>query len=392
MQARALNLVRIHGIDIRLDPSLALIFLLVVYSLGAGLFPNWHPEWPRALAWSTALAAGVLFFSSLLAHELAHSIVAQLHGIRVPRITLFVFGGVSELESEPQAPKTELKIAIVGPLTSLLLGILFSTIGGALAGESFVETLKTSPANAMAGLGPAATLFLWLGPVNVVLAIFNLIPGFPLDGGRVLRAALWWITGDLRRATEWASRAGRGFAWALMGLGIWEALGGGLVQGLWLVLIGWFLNNAARGSYTQLIMSQTMEALSVGDLMRTRFESIDAASPLQAFIEEKLLRSDQIAWPVLENGRPVGLIGLGSVRAALQSGRSLRAVSDAMAGIDVTTRPSVRGREALKLLVESHSDPIPVLDGGEIVGLLFHADITRWLAVHEIESRHGVRI
>jgi len=391
MPARTLSLIRIHGIDIRLDPSLALIFLLVVYSLGAGLFPNWHPDWPSALAWGTALTAGVLFFSSLLAHELAHSIVAQLHGIRVPRITLFVFGGVSELESEPQAPKTEFKIAIVGPLTSLLLGVLFSAIGGQLAGDAFVETLQTDPGSAMAGLDPAATLFLWLGPVNVMLAIFNLIPGFPLDGGRVLRAAVWWITGDLRRATEWASRAGRGFAWALMGLGIWEALGGGLVQGLWLMLIGWFLNNAARGSYTQLLLSQAMEALSVADLMRTRFESIDAASPLQAFIEDKLLRSDQIAWPVLRDGQPVGLIGLGSIRVALQSGRPPQAVGDAMSRIDVTTRPSVRGREALRLLVESHNDPIPVMESGQIVGLLFHADLTRWLAVHEIETRHGLR-
>ncbi len=391
MRTRGFRLGKIHGIEICLDISLAIIFFLVIYSLGAGLFPQWHPTWGPALAWGTATAAGVLFFASLLAHELAHSIMAQRHGIAVPRITLFVFGGVSELASEPQSPDTEFRVAIVGPLMSLALGAVFTLAGTSLAGGEFVDSLQADPEDAMASLGPGATLLLWLGPINVMLAVFNLIPGFPLDGGRVLRAALWWLSGDLRRATEWASRVGRGFAWGLMGLGVWEALAGALVQGLWLLLIGWFLNNAARSSYMQLLLTQAMESLTVKDLMRTRFESVQPDAPLQAFIDQKLLRSDQIAWPVLRDRVLVGLIGLESIRSALKAERPPETVGDAMVGIEDSIEANVRGGDALKLLVASKSDPIPVLEAGQLVGLLFHADLVRWLALHEIESRQNLR-
>lgn len=390
MRGKGLRLVEIHGIEIRLDLSVAIIFFLVVYSLGAGLFPQWHEDWSSGLSWATALAAALLFFASLLAHELAHSIMAQRHGIAVPRITLFVFGGVSELETEPRTPSTEFSIAIVGPLTSLGIGLLFLLLGLQLAEPGFIDAFEADPEAAMAALGPLATLCMWLGPVNLMLAIFNLVPGFPLDGGRVLRAALWWLGGDLRRATESASQVGRAFAWGLMAWGAWAALGGALIQGLWLLLIGWFLNNAARASYLQLLLAQAMESLEVADLMRTRFESIEAGDPLQAFIDDKLLRSDQVAWPVLDGGHPVGLIGLDSIRARLKEPGHPSTVSDAMGSIHESVSPHLRGREALKLLLESRRDPIPVVEAGRLVGLLYHADLMRWLALHEIETREKI--
>ena len=392
LRGKGFRLGQVHGIEIRLDISVAIIFFLVVYSLGAGLFPQWHPDWPPGLVWGTALLAALSFFASLLAHELAHSIMAQRHGIAVPRITLFVFGGVSELESEPRTPRTEFSIAIVGPLTSLALGLVFSFLGIQFAGAGFLGQLESEPEAAMASLGPVATLFMWLGPVNLMLAIFNLVPGFPLDGGRVLRAALWWFGGDLRGATERASQVGQGFAWALMAWGAWEALGGALIQGMWLLLIGWFLNNAARASYVQLLLTQAMESLEVADLMRTRFESVQADVPLQEFIDEKLLRSDQVAWPVLDGRDPVGLVSLDSVRSSLKEGRKPRTVAEAMGGIVGPVSPHLRGREALKLLIESRRDPIPVIDAGQLVGLLYHADLMRWLALHEIETRERTHI
>ncbi len=390
MRGKGFRLVEVRGIEIRLDPSVAIIFFLVVYSLGAGLFPQWHPDWATGIAWATALAAALLFFMSLLAHELAHSIVAQRHGIAVPRITLFVFGGVSELESEPRTPGTEFRIAIVGPLTSLALGMLFSGLGLELAGAGFLDELQADPEAAMATLGPLATLLMWLGPVNLMLAVFNLVPGFPLDGGRVLRAVLWWRSGDLRRATESASQVGRMFAWAIMAWGVWAAFGGALVQGLWLMLIGWFLNNAARASYLQLLLAQAMESLEVADLMRTRFESVQADEPLQAFIDEKLLRSDQEAWPVLEGGHPIGLVGLDSIRARLKEDSQAQTVAEVMGGIHESVSPHLRGREALQLMLESRRDPIPVVDAGQLVGLLHHADLMRWLALHEIDRRRQI--
>jgi Zn-dependent protease len=387
MRGKGFRLGEVHGIEIRLDLSVAIIFFLVVYSLGAGLFPQWHADWSTGLSWATALAAAVLFFASLLAHELAHSLMAQRHGIAVPRITLFIFGGVSELEMEPRTPNTEFSIAIVGPLMSFALGLTFSALGLQLAHAGFLDDLQADPEAAMASLGPVATLLMWLGPVNLMLAIFNLVPGFPLDGGRVLRAALWWLGGDLRRATESASQVGRAFAWAIMAWGAWAALGGALVQGLWLLLIGWFLNNAARASYLQLLLAQAMESLEVADLMRTRFESIHAGDPLQDFIDNKLLRSDQVAWPVLEGGHPVGLIGLDSIRDRLKEEAQPRTVADAMGSIHESVSPHLRGSEALKLLLESRRDPIPVVDAGRLVGLLYHADLMRWLALHQIETR-----
>jgi len=337
--------------------------------------------------WGTALAAGVLFFASLLAHELAHSVVAKVRGIPVPRITLFVFGGVSELEREPDTPATEFLIAIVGPAMSALLGFAFTSLGAMLAGADFAGDVLKDPEAAMAHLGPGATLFLWLGPINFMLAFFNLIPGFPLDGGRVLRAILWGISGDLRSATQWASNMGRAFAWALMGFGVLQALGGNFMQGVWLLLIGWFLNNAARNSYVQLLVQQTFDELIVGNLMRTHFEVIGPDVTLEAFVNEFLLRSAQVAWPVVEAGKAIGLITFDDARETSEAERATQTVRDVMSPIDERLSPDVGGRDALRTLAESERDPLPVMRGEHIVGLLHRGDIARWLALHQLDAQ-----
>ena len=382
-----MSLGRLFGIEIRLDFSVLIVFALVVYSLGAALFPRWHPTWDATLTWGTALAAGILFFASLLAHELAHSVVAKLRGIQVPRITLFVFGGVSELEREPNTPATEFLIAIVGPAMSALLGFAFTWLGAMLAGADFTADVFRDPEAAMADLGAGATLFLWLGPINFMLAFFNLIPGFPLDGGRVLRAVLWGISGDLRSSTQWASNMGRAFAWALMGFGVLQALGGNFVQGVWLLLIGWFLNNAARNSYVQLLMQQAFEELIVGNLMRTHFEVIDPDVALEEFVNEFLLRSAQSAWPVVEEGKAVGLITFDDAQVTSEAERAAQTVRDVMSPIDERLSPEVGGRDALRALAESERDPIPVMQGEHIVGLLHRGDIARWLALHQLDAQ-----
>lgn len=358
----------------------------MVYSLGAGVFPMWHEAWGAVRIWGTASAAGLLFFASLLAHELAHAVVAKLRGLSVPRITLFVFGGVAEMEREPDTPTSELLIAIVGPAMSFLLGVFFALLGLALAGETFAAEFLSDPESAVASLGPAATLLLWLGPVNVVLGLFNLIPGFPLDGGRVFHAAVWRISGDLERATRWAANAGRGFAWALMGLGVLWLLQGGLVQGAWLILIGWFLQNAAASSKIHMALRQAMAGLRVRDLMRTRFEVVGPGVPLESFLEEWLLRSGQYAWPVLDGERLVGMISFDDVRKRLESEERQLTVSDAMRVITEYLRPESAGRDALQTLLRSDVDPLPVIDDGRIVGLLHRADIMRWLAAYQLRA------
>ena len=381
-----MSLGKLFVIEIRFELSVFIGFALVVYSLGAALFPRWHPTWGATLSWCTAFTAGVIFFASLLAHELSHSVVAKLRGIAVPRITLFVFGGVSELEREPDTPATELLIAVAGPAMSAFLGFVFSWLGTALAGPSFADELLQDPEAAMAGIGPGATLFLWLGPINFVLAFFNLVPGFPLDGGRVLRAVLWRISGDLESATLWASNAGRAFGWVLMGLGVFQALGNNLMQGVWLLLIGWFLNNAARQSYTQLLVRQAFEDLIVGNLMRTHFEVMEPDVTVEEFVNDFLLRSAQSAWPVVEQGRAIGLINFEDARTIDETLRSTRTVRDVMSPIDECLSPYVAGHDALRALTVSETDPLPVMEGDQIVGLLHKGDIARWLALHQLDA------
>lgn len=384
-----ISLGRLFGIEIRLDFSVIIVFALVVYSLGASVFPAWHPTWPGGLTWGLALTAGVLFFASLLAHELSHSVVAQLRGISVPRITLFVFGGVSELEREPNTPATEFLVAIVGPAMSAFLGFGFTWLGFSLAGSGFADGLLNSPEDAMAQLGPAATLFMWLGPINLVLAFFNLIPGFPLDGGRVLRAILWGTSNDLRSATRWASNVGRFFAWGLMGLGVLQSLGGAFLQGVWLLLIGWFLNNAARNSYIQLLVQQAFEELVVGNLMRTHFEVVPPDLTLKSFVEDHLLRSAQSAWPVVESERAVGLITFEDVRTTDEARRDTQTVGDAMRPIEERLSPDTVGQDALRILARSERDPLPVMEGDRVVGLVHQSDVGRWLALHHLGRPSG---
>jgi Zn-dependent protease len=221
-----LRLVRIAGIDVHADWSLLIIFFLILNGLALGLFPAWHPDWGAGLAWATALGAALLFFASVLAHELSHALVGRRHGVVIRRITLFVFGGVAHVEREPQKWRAELWMAAVGPLTSLALGLAFLFAAG-----TFVSPAEVDQRDARV-----------------------------IDGGRVLRAILWGATGNLRRATRWASWLGQAFAWILIATGLAMMLGlrvpvfgGGLVGGLWLAFIGWFLNNAALMSYRQLL-------------------------------------------------------------------------------------------------------------------------------------------
>jgi Zn-dependent protease len=235
---------------VQLDWSLLIIFALIAVNLGTGEFPRWHPGWSQTLVWALALAAAAAFLISVLVHELAHALVARARGMRVPRITLLMFGGLTEMEGEPDSPASELLIAGVGPLVSLAIGIASIMAVQGLIEPGFIDRddLAARAKELVAQLGPAATLLLWLGPVNLMLGLFNLVPGFPLDGGRLLRAALWWSTSDLTKATRWAAAAGKLVAYGLIVFGVISMFGGGFVQGLWLVFIGWFLSNAAHAS------------------------------------------------------------------------------------------------------------------------------------------------
>ena len=381
---RGLRIGALFGIEIRLDSSLIIIFSLLVYLLGANVFPGWHPDWQAGTTWLTAVAAGVLFFASVLAHELAHSLVSRHFGIEVRRITLFLFGGLAEIEEEPGNPRAEFLIAIVGPATSLLLGILFTIIGTSLAGADFTDLLADNEKTAMAGLSPLSTLMLWLGPINLVLGLFNMVPGFPLDGGRVFRAVVWWITGDLKRATRIASDSGRLFGWCLITLGIIEAISGRLMQGLWLMLIGWFLSNAASASYKQLVMRDLFKGVTARDLMRSRFETVSAQLRVGEFIDEHLLQSPQLLWPVVEDEQLIGLVTLQQVKDIPTQDRSVMTIGQVMrTDLGALSLPPETDANQTLLALSTHDSPLAIVEEHRVIGLLSEFDTLKWLLLHQ---------
>jgi Zn-dependent protease/CBS domain-containing protein len=383
--APGMRIGRIAGIAVHLDWSVMVIFALLVVSLAFGWLPAQHRDWSPPIVWVTALAAGVLFLISVLAHELSHALVGRAMGIPVRRITLFIFGGLAEMAGEPEKPSAELAMTIVGPFTSLLLGVLCTSLGLALTGGT------TDPQVALQNAGPVPTVLLWLGPVNLVLGLFNLIPGFPLDGGRVLRAILWATTGSLEKATRWATALGRAFGYGLMGLGVLMAfglhvpmLGVGLSGGLWMLMIGWFLSNAARASYEQLIVKDLLIDVPVTTLMKKDFVTVDGSTTVAAFVETHLLHHDQRSFPVTSADRMIGLISIDDVRNVPRDRRSVVTVGEVMTPASelATLSTENNAHEALQTLGTRQVDQLPVVKDGALLGLIRTRDIIRWLSLH----------
>lgn len=386
MGGHSMRLFSLFGIEIRLDLSVAIIFFLIVVSLGSGVFPMWHPDWGMGLIWGTALVSGLLFFVSLLAHELSHSLVSAHYGIPVPRITLFLFGGMAETSREPDRPKVEFLVAIAGPLMSLLIAVVCSWLAmRGVDGSGFMTRMEEGDAEVMSALSPVATSLLWLGTINLVLAVFNMIPGFPMDGGRVFRAVVWGITGDQLKATRWASNMGRYFGWLLMALGIVSVLGGGGFGGLWWILIGWFISGLASMSYRQLVMDRALRGYRVDDLMRTRVEEVEAGMPLPAFVEQCLMHSGQQVWPVMEQGMMQGVVSLSAVAGMSEEKRRDKYVRDVMRPLQdgAWLEAGTSVRDAFRQLAQAGDEPLPVLRGGRMVGLIQHGDILKWLSLHD---------
>jgi Zn-dependent protease len=386
-----LRLGRLFGVEIRLDFTLIIVFVLVATSFSQGTLPRWHPDWAPGLVWTVALGAAVLFFASVLLHELSHALVARAQGIPVRGITLFMLGGIAQIEKEPSTPGREFAMAIVGPLTSIAIGVVCTVLGGAqlnMGAEAFAQ----HPEEAFHGLGPVATLLVWLGPLNLVLGVFNLLPGFPLDGGRVLRAILWAASGNRVRASQWAAFAGQLFGWALTALGILMAfgsvfpvVGGGFIQGLWFVLLGFYLTSAARATGERVTVRSALDDVPIRTLMLTRFDTVEPGIPVHAFVDEHLLGSEQRCFPVTSDGRFAGLVSLADVRAA-RGDWDTRRVGDIMTPADRvgTLTPDANAADALDELAQRDVDQLAVVDaGGNLVGLLRRRDILQWLSLRE---------
>jgi Zn-dependent protease/CBS domain-containing protein len=380
---------RIFGIRITIDWSWIFIFVLVIWNVGAAV-GNLHPFWSLATIWGVAVVAALLFFASVLAHELAHSLVARAQGLPVRTITLFLFGGVSNIQREPRSPGAEFLMAIVGPLTSIVLGVIFLVLGGVSAGTPVQGV--TPFTTGLAPLSPPAIILLWLGQINILLGLFNLIPGFPLDGGRVLRSLLWAATHNLRTATRWASRVGQAIGWLMIIAGLAMIFGiqipffgTGFLGGLWLAFIGWFLTTAAIQSYRQVVIHDILEGVPVARLMRTTVPTVPATISIGDLVHTHMMGTDERCFPVLQDGDQLaGLVCLDDVRKVPRADWETTRVRDIMTPIDqvAVVTPDEEAGEAFAVLTGRDVNQVPVVQDGHLVGMLRRRDVLRWLQLH----------
>ena len=353
------------GVSIGLHYSWLIIALLITLSL-AGQFREHNPAWTERAIWATAIMTALFFFASIVVHELSHATVARAGGLPVRSITLFALGGVAEIEREPAEAKTEFWMGIVGPITSFVIGLICLGIAYALGWER--TAFPTTPLLAM---------LMWLGYINIMLALFNMIPGFPLDGGRVMRAIVWWITGDPKRATRIAATVGQLIALGFIVVGVFRFFGGAGIGGLWIAFIGWFLLDAARGSHAQLAISTALGGLQVADVMSQDYQAVDGHSNLQTFIDEQLLRTGRRCFLVTENGRIDGLITARDVSNIERVRWPSTTVADVMQPLNRvrTVTPQTPVSDALDIMAREDLSQLPVVVDGELAGLISRGHI-----------------
>ncbi len=375
---------RIFGIDIRIDWSWFLIFIMITWNLGS-MFGEFHSDWSTMLQWGLSIVAALLFFGSVLAHEMAHSLVARSRGVPVRSITLHLFGGVSNIQRDPDSPGGEFLMAILGPITSFVIGVALLGIAGASGGP--IAAVQ-KPEEIISNLGPIAMMLMWLGSINVTLGVFNLIPGFPLDGGRVLRSILWAITDDLRRATRWASWVGQAIAWLMIFGGVSMAFGtripffgSGVANGLWLAFIGWFLNSASARSYQKVVVQDILEDVPVKRMMRTDPPTVSPDVSIDNLVHGHVMGTDDHAFPVLSDGQVVGIVTLDDVRSVAREDWQSTQARDIMTPIDDLSVVASDGdaAEAMNKLSARDVRLLPVMSDGSLAGVLRRRDIIRWL-------------
>jgi Zn-dependent protease/CBS domain-containing protein len=357
----------ILGFEIRIDYSWFIIFFLILWSFSRVVFPVYYPDLDAATHLLMGIAGTLLFFASLLAHELSHSVVARRKGIQVEGITLFIFGGMAHARMEFEEPGDEFQIAGVGPLSSFVIAGVFWLI-------AWVGTQLGWP---LAVIGVAW----YLAVINVVLAVFNLLPGFPLDGGRLFRAVVWKSTGDLTKATRWASNGGRVLGYLLIGVGILNFFGGNLIGGLWMVLIGWFVRMAAEASFTQHRLRESFRGIRARDIMTPDPVTISPDLSLQEFVEVHVFSGRHQSYPVVADGRPLGLITLERVKQVPREEWPSRSIGDAMVAADngLVVSPEEAMTEVLEKLGASGVRRVLVARNGELIGIISQSDIARWM-------------
>ena len=353
---------RIFGISIYLHPSWFLIFALITLSLRTQ-FTAQHPSWSPAQHWMLGVITSLLFFGSVIFHELSHSLVAKHYKIPVASITLFVFGGLARIGREPSSARQEFNIAIAGPISSFFLSAVFYFVGRYSGNLEMVGATSR-----------------WLAEINFMLAAFNLAPGFPLDGGRVLRSIAWRITGDFSKAARIASQAGQVFAYVMIFAGIWIALQGNWFGGLWWVFIGWFLLSAAQESYAQVAIRNTLAGVNAVDIMTQDVPTIPRDFSLENYVHE-VLRTGRRCHIVTGNGAPVGLVTFHAAQGIPRDEWPNTSIQAAMRPMDKIkwAAPSEPVLSVLERMQAEDINQMPVLEGGRVVGMIARDSILRVL-------------
>jgi Zn-dependent protease len=355
---------KIWNIPISLHVSWFIIFGLLTWSLATGYFPTEYTQLSPVVYWILAVFTSVFFFASVLAHELGHSYVALKRQIPVKGITLFIFGGVAQISQEPRSASDEFKVAITGPLVSLFLAGFFALLW---------VLDKALPALAAPSV--------YLLRINLMLALFNMIPGFPLDGGRVLRAIVWKITGSFHKATQVASMSGQVVAFGFMGIGVLIMLSGQVFNGLWMVFIGWFMQNAAASAYAQLSVQESLKRIKVAEVMSRDLVKVPSLTPLSRLVDENILSGGQRTFFVADNGSLLGMVTLRDIAEVPKTLWGFTAIGKIMRPFQrlQTVSPQTDLLVAMQQMDSANIAQVPVVESNNLVGMLSREQIVRYL-------------
>lgn len=375
MFGRTFNIFQLRGFQVRADASWLLLAFLITWSLAAGLFPYLYEDLSQSIYWLMGVLGALGLFASIVAHELSHSLVARRYGLPIKNITLFVFGGVAEMHEEPASPAAEFSMAIAGPICSVIIAVLMSLL-------AFGGRMLDLPLWLNGTLG-------YLGGINLLLAVFNMVPAFPLDGGRVLRSALWRWKHNLKWATRVTSSIGSGFGIFLIILGVFSFIGGNIIGGIWWFLIGMFLRNAAQMSYQQLILRRALEGEPVSHFMQREVHTVSPGTPLSEFVEDYVYRHHHKLFPVVDKGRLVGCVHTRRLKEVPRESWDTKTVEDIFepCAEDNSVGPEVDAMKTLLRMSRKGTSRLLVTDNGELQGILSLKDIMRLISLKlEIEE------
>jgi Zn-dependent protease len=369
MFGKPVTLFRLLGFEVRADPSWLILALLIVWTLARGYFPTTHPGLATGVYWWMGVCGAVGLFGSIVVHELSHALVARRYDLPIRGITLFIFGGVAQMEDEPHSAPVELKMAIAGPLTSV--AISFICYGAA---------------QGLARLGVPAPVVLvtaWLAMINLVLAVFNMVPAFPLDGGRVLRAYLWNRRGDVRSATHTAARVGGAFGALLIGLGVVTVVLGDFISGMWWFLIGMFLRGAARSSYRQVLVRDALEGEPVRRFMNATPITVPPGLPLRRLVEDYIYGYHHELFPVSDNGHLQGCVSTAQVKQVPSTAWDATTVGEVALPCTEqnTVTPDTEAIEALARMRRTGTSRLIVAEGDHVVGIVSLKDLLGFLSL-----------